>query len=97
MFRFQQTVQSLEEEGNAEKHQLVAMHQQRVMAHINQRKKEAMACYTQALDDSPINVRQKTVTYLSKLTLSSNCSVNARILILIHCRIRAYESLQRQV
>ncbi|BES93060.1 beta-amyloid precursor protein C-terminus [Nesidiocoris tenuis] len=56
--RFQQTVQSLEEEGNAEKHQLVAMHQQRVMAHINQRKKEAMTCYTQALNDSPINTHR---------------------------------------
>ncbi|KAG8240589.1 Amyloid-like protein 2 [Homalodisca vitripennis] len=56
--RFQQTVQSLEEEGAAEKHQLVAMHQQRVMAHINQRKKEAMMCYTQALNDSPPNPKR---------------------------------------
>lgn len=56
--RFQQTVQSLEEEGAAEKHQLVAMHQQRVMAHINQRKKEAMTCYTQALNDSPPNTHR---------------------------------------
>lgn len=55
--RFQKTVQSLEEEGDAEKHQLVAMHQQRVLAHINQRKKEAMTCYTTALNDSPPNVR----------------------------------------
>jgi len=54
--RFQKTVQALEEEGDAEKHQLVAMHQQRVMAHINERKKEAMGCYTQALNDSPPNV-----------------------------------------
>lgn len=54
--RFQRTVQSLEDEGNAEKHQLVAMHQQRVMAHINQRKKEAMTCYTQALNENPPNV-----------------------------------------
>lgn len=54
--KFQQTVQALEEEGDAEKHQLAAMHQQRVLAHINQRKKEAMACYTQALNDQPPNV-----------------------------------------
>lgn len=54
--RFQQTVQALEEEGDAEKHQLAAMHQQRVLAHINQRKKEAMTCYTQALNDAPLNV-----------------------------------------
>ncbi|EEB14211.1 conserved hypothetical protein [Pediculus humanus corporis] len=56
--RFQRTVQSLEDEGNAEKHQLVAMHQQRVMAHINQRKKEAMTCYTQALNENPPNAHR---------------------------------------
>ncbi|XP_022912595.1 amyloid-beta-like protein [Onthophagus taurus] len=56
--RFQQTVQALEEEGDAEKHQLAAMHQQRVLAHINQRKKEAMGCYTQALNDQPPNVHR---------------------------------------
>ncbi|CAG9861162.1 unnamed protein product [Phyllotreta striolata] len=56
--RFQQTVQALEEEGDAEKHQLAAMHQQRVLAHINQRKKEAMACYTQALNDVPPNTHR---------------------------------------
>ncbi|KAJ8933905.1 hypothetical protein NQ314_013705 [Rhamnusium bicolor] len=56
--RFQQTVQALEEEGDAEKHQLAAMHQQRVLAHINQRKKEAMSCYTQALNDEPPNTHR---------------------------------------
>jgi amyloid beta A4 protein len=60
--RFQKTVQALEEEGDAEKHQLVAMHQQRVMAHINERKKEAMGCYTQALNDNPPNV--SSISYL---------------------------------
>lgn len=54
--RFQQTVQALEEEEAAEKHQLVAMHQQRINAHINQRKKDAMNCYTRALNDDPPNV-----------------------------------------
>ncbi|CAO1440032.1 unnamed protein product, partial [Diamesa tonsa] len=53
--RFQTSVQALEEEGNAEKHQLAAMHQQRVLAHINQRKREAMTCYTQALTELPPN------------------------------------------
>jgi E2 domain of amyloid precursor protein len=52
----------LEEEGNAEKHQLAAMHQQRVLAHINQRKREAMTCYTQALTELPPNVRSLTFT-----------------------------------
>lgn len=50
-------MQALEEEGNAEKHQLAAMHQQRVLAHINQRKREAMTCYTQALTEMSPNVR----------------------------------------
>lgn len=54
--RFQQTVQALEEEEAAEKHQLVAMHQQRINAHINQRKKDAMNCYTRALNDDSPNV-----------------------------------------
>merc|ERR1719278_580417 len=38
--RFQKTVQALEEESSAEKRQLLAMHQQRVISRINQRKKE---------------------------------------------------------
>lgn len=63
--RFQQTVQALEEEGDAEKHQLAAMHQQRVLAHINQRKKEAMTCYTQALNDMPPNVRKQNTSHSS--------------------------------
>ncbi|KAL5275804.1 APLP2 family protein [Megaselia abdita] len=56
--RFQTSVQALEEEGNAEKHQLAAMHQQRVLAHINQRKREAMTCYTQALTEQPPNTHR---------------------------------------
>lgn len=56
--RFQQTVQSLEEEGNAEKHQLIAMHQQRVAARINQHKKDAMNCYIEALNYTPLNTHK---------------------------------------
>lgn len=48
----------MEEEGNAEKHQMAAMHQQRVLAHINQRKREAMNCYTQSLTEQPPNVSE---------------------------------------
>uniref|UniRef100_T1JN54 Beta-amyloid-like protein n=1 Tax=Strigamia maritima TaxID=126957 RepID=T1JN54_STRMM len=48
--RFQKTVAALEEEGTGEKHQLVVMHQQRVMAHINEKKKEGMECYSKALN-----------------------------------------------
>lgn len=51
--RFQKTVEALEEEGSAEKRQLTSMHQQRVMTIINMRKKTAMDCFTQSLDQSP--------------------------------------------
>merc|ERR1712117_565273 len=47
--RFQKTVQALEEESQAEKRQIQAMHQQRVISRINQRKKDAMTCYTNSL------------------------------------------------
>lgn len=42
------------------------MHQQRVLAHINQRKREAMTCYTQALTDVIPNVYN--TTHLSEKT-----------------------------
>ena len=51
--RFQKTVQALEEESQAEKRQLLAMHQQRVISRINQRKKDAMNCYTTTLNKNP--------------------------------------------
>ncbi|CAN7983012.1 unnamed protein product, partial [Ixodes hexagonus] len=51
--RFQKTVEALEEEGAAEKRQLAAMHQQRVLTIINMRKKSAMDCYTAALYQVP--------------------------------------------
>merc|ERR1712025_1269219 len=56
--RFQKTVQALEEESSAEKRQLLAMHQQRVISRINQRKKEAMQCYTNSLNKSPPNTHR---------------------------------------
>ncbi len=51
--RFQKTVEALEEEGSAEKRQIISMHQQRVMSIINMRKKSAMDCYTQSLEHTP--------------------------------------------
>lgn len=51
--RFQKMVSALEEEGMAGKHQLVSLHQQRVMAHINEKKREAMECYTKSLNANP--------------------------------------------
>lgn len=55
--RFQETVQSVEAENEAEKHQLTALHQQRIVAHINEMKREAMTCYTRALSATQTNVR----------------------------------------
>lgn len=52
--RFQKTVQALEEESQAEKRQLQAMHQQRIISQINQKKKLSMTCFTNALNESPI-------------------------------------------
>ncbi len=56
--RFQKTVQALEEESQAEKRQLQAMHQQRVISMINQKKKMAMSCYTKALNENAPNTHR---------------------------------------
>lgn len=55
--RFQQTVEAVEAENEAERHQLTALHQQRIVAHINEMKREAMTCYTRALNEKQPNVR----------------------------------------
>jgi len=39
--RFQKTIKNLEEEGLAEKRQLLAVHQNRVLSHLNERKKRS--------------------------------------------------------
>ena len=57
-YRFQKTVQALEEESQAEKRQLQAMHQQRVISMINQKKKVSMNCYTKALNDNAPNTHR---------------------------------------
>jgi amyloid beta A4 protein len=51
--RFQKTVSALEEDGSAEKKQLVNLHQQRVLNHINEKKKLAMECYSKSLNTNP--------------------------------------------
>jgi len=56
--QFQKTIEALEEEGAAQRHQLASMHAERAMAIINRRKKSAMDCLTQALDLMPIRTRQ---------------------------------------
>ncbi len=47
--RFQKTYQALEQEGQAEKKQLVALHQQRVQADLNERKRHAMEHFMSSL------------------------------------------------
>lgn len=37
----------------AEKKQLLALHQQRIQSHLNEKKKEAMECYTKSLNERP--------------------------------------------
>lgn len=64
--RFQKTVQALEEESQAEKRQLQAMHQQRIISQINQKKKLAMSCFTTALNDNPV-ITQRVQKCLQKL------------------------------
>ncbi|KAK6645357.1 hypothetical protein RUM43_001633 [Polyplax serrata] len=93
--RFQRTVQSLEDEGNAEKHQLVAMHQQRVMAHINQRKKEAMTCYTQALNENPPNAH-RVQKCLQKLLRSLHKDRHHTIAHYKHLLSSSFEQAERE-
>jgi len=50
---FQKLMSQLKDQGSAEKQQLVALHQQRIVAHINERKKDARACFVQALNEKP--------------------------------------------
>lgn len=69
--RFQSTVDAVEAENEAEKHQLSALHQQRVVAHINEMKREAMTCYTRALRESQPNTH-KVQKCLQKLLRSLN-------------------------
>ncbi|KAI5643324.1 e2 domain of amyloid precursor protein domain-containing protein [Phthorimaea operculella] len=56
--KFQANVQSLEEEGVAERRRLAALHQQRVLAHLAQRRRTALACYNRSLRDTPPNAHR---------------------------------------
>ena len=56
--RFQKLVKSMEDEDVMEKRQLSAVHQQRVLAAINEKKRDAMTCYTDALNENPANTHR---------------------------------------
>lgn len=51
--RFNRMMNALKDQGYAEKHQLASLHQQRIIAHINERKKDGMKCFVKALNDKP--------------------------------------------
>ncbi|XP_051174949.1 amyloid-beta-like protein isoform X2 [Leptopilina boulardi] len=56
--KFQETVAALEASGTAEKHQLSALHQQRVQESVRQRNEDAMSCYTASLNEIPPNMHR---------------------------------------
>ncbi|KAG1680458.1 Amyloid-beta-like protein [Nymphon striatum] len=64
--RFQKTVKALEDEQIAEKSQINSMHQQRVSATLNLKKKEGMNCFVKSLD-SKIPKPKKIQKCLQKL------------------------------
>lgn len=51
---FQKLMDELKNQGSAEKHELESLHQQRIVARINERKKDARACYVRALGEKSI-------------------------------------------
>lgn len=60
--RFQKTYQALEQEGQAEKKQLTALHQQRVQADLNEKKRHAMEHYMGSLQKPTPDVRSPKQT-----------------------------------
>ncbi|XP_032518272.2 amyloid-beta-like protein isoform X2 [Danaus plexippus] len=56
--RFQANIQALEEDGVSERRRLAALHQQRVLAHLAQRRRTALSCYTRSLKDAPPNAHR---------------------------------------
>jgi amyloid beta A4 protein len=70
--RFQKTVKALEEESLAEKKQLISIHGQRILSHLNEKKRESMECFTKSLNERPQVSRrirkcmEKLMKYLNK-------------------------------
>ena len=62
--RFQRLYSAYEEEDLAEKQQIVAVHQQRVQADLNQRKRDAMDKFMTSLKDG--NVSDSSGIYLGR-------------------------------
>jgi len=56
--KYQTSLKELEDQHQAERRQLVAMHQQRVISRFEERKQESLLCYSQALKKSTQNVHR---------------------------------------
>jgi hypothetical protein len=54
--RFQRTYEALEQEGNSEKQQISAVHQQRIEVDLNNKKRVAMKHYMDELSRSEVEV-----------------------------------------
>jgi len=93
--RFQQTVEAVEAENEAEKHQLTALHQQRIVAHINEMKREAMTCYTRALAEKQTNTH-KVQKCLQKLLRSLNKDRHHTVSHYKHLLNSDYEAADRE-
>lgn len=93
--RFQQTVEAVEAENEAEKHQLTALHQQRIVAHINEMKREAMTCYTRALAEKQPNTH-KVQKCLQKLLRALNKDRHHTVSHYKHLLNSDYEAADRE-
>merc|ERR1719210_1101660 len=94
--RFQKTVQALEEESQAEKRQIQAMHQQRVISRINQKKKLAMSCYTRALNEAPQVNTHRVQKCLQKLLRSLHKDRQHTIQHFRHLLEMSFEQAERE-
>lgn len=93
--RFQQTVEAVEAENEAERHQLTALHQQRIVAHINEMKREAMTCYTRALAEKQPNTH-KVQKCLQKLLRALNKDRHHTVSHYKHLLNSDYEAADRE-
>merc|ERR1712168_752994 len=64
--RFQKTYQALEQEGIAEKKQLVAIHQQKIQGSLNEKKRKAMDEYMKSLQNPEFDVDGQDVKEILK-------------------------------
>lgn len=86
----------MEEESQAEKRQIQAMHQQRVISRINQKKKLAMNCYTRALNEAPQANTHRVQKCLQKLLRSLHKDRHHTIQHFRHLLEMSFEQAERE-